>query len=94
MVVQVFTSADTYLRSLLLLLLHVIARFFISAKTPLTLPVFFSPKGLFLSASPTPPDLVAVKISNFRVNRVNKRLLRTGGSQAPLKKPIFNYEQL
>ena len=89
MVVQVFTSADTYLRSLLLLLLHVIARFFISAKTPLTLPVFFSPKGLFLSASPTPPDLVAVKISNFRHKwkasvrfvrfRVNQRLQRTGG---------------
>lgn len=47
MVVQVFTTADTDLRSLLLLLLHVIARFFISAKTPLTLPVLFSPEGFF-----------------------------------------------
>ena len=94
MVVQVFTTADTDLRSLLLLLLHVIARFFNAAKTPLTPPVLFSPVSLFLSGSPTPPDLVAAKISNFPVNRVNKRLLRTGGSQAPLKKPIFNYEQL
>jgi len=48
MVVQVFTSADTYLRSMLLLLLHVIARFFNAAKTPLTLPVLFSPVSLFL----------------------------------------------
>ena len=54
MVVHVFTTADTDLRSLLLLLLHVIARFFNAAKTPLTLPVLFSPKGLFFERAGYP----------------------------------------
>ena len=66
MVVQVFTTADTDLRSLLLLLLHVIARFFNAAKTPLTLRVLFSPRNRRNRLNQALKDLYRVRLASFR----------------------------